>query len=197
MQQPVQLQLIASNWSQLNWRKKSKHVWSIEQWRSFAGSSHSDSSPTPKTVWSRSASAARRATSSIPPDARCISAAVPTRRARALALCSDCSSAALIRVIENPASEQELRTHGDQVIRENPASRGKPGETSAEVLVGPPWRMESNAGQQQWYGGYPCTPDGGPMGHSARSTVPPPPSASSVGVGRHRGSTWARQFSPP
>ena len=66
----------------------------------------------------------------------------------------------------------------DQVIRENPASRGT--ETSAEVLVGPPWRMVSNAGQQQWYGGYPCTPDGGPMGHSARSTVPPPPSASSV-----------------
>jgi hypothetical protein len=32
----------------------------------------------------------------------------------------------------------------DQVIRENPASRGT--ETSAEVLVGPPWRMESNAG---------------------------------------------------
>ena len=25
----------------------------------------------------------------------------------------------------------------------------------------------------------------------------PPPSASSVGVGRHRGSTWVRQFSPP
>jgi len=66
MQQPVQLQLIASNWSQLNWRKKSEHVKSIEQWRSFAGISHSDSSPTPKTVWSRSASAARRATSSIP-----------------------------------------------------------------------------------------------------------------------------------
>ena len=37
----------------------------------------------------------------------------------------------------------------DQVIRENPASRGT--EASAEVLVGPPWRMESNAGQQQWY----------------------------------------------
>jgi hypothetical protein len=36
-----------------------------------------------------------------------------------------------------------------QVIRENTASRGT--ETSAEVLVGPPWRMESNAGQQQWY----------------------------------------------
>jgi hypothetical protein len=40
------------------------------------------------------------------------------------------------------------------VIRENPASRGT--ETSAEVLVGPPWRMVSNAGQQQWYeGGHP------------------------------------------
>jgi len=37
------------------------------------------------------------------------------------------------------------------VIRENPASRGT--ETSAEVLVGPPWRMVSNAGQQQWYTG--------------------------------------------
>jgi hypothetical protein len=36
-----------------------------------------------------------------------------------------------------------------RVIRENPASRGT--ETSAEVLVGPPWRMESNAGQQQRY----------------------------------------------
>jgi hypothetical protein len=35
------------------------------------------------------------------------------------------------------------------VIRENPASRGT--ETSAEVLVGPPWRMESNAGPQQRY----------------------------------------------
>ena len=31
-------------------------------------------------------------------------------------------------------------------MRENPASRGT--ETSAEVLVGPPWRVESNAGQQ-------------------------------------------------
>jgi hypothetical protein len=34
-------------------------------------------------------------------------------------------------------------------MKENPASRGT--ETSAEVLVGPPWQMESNAGQQQWY----------------------------------------------
>jgi hypothetical protein len=35
---------------------------------------------------------------------------------------------------------------GDQVIRENPASRGT--EASAEGLVGPPGRMVSNAGQQ-------------------------------------------------
>ena len=35
----------------------------------------------------------------------------------------------------------------EQVIRETPASRGT--ETSAEELVGPPWRMVSNAGQQQ------------------------------------------------
>jgi hypothetical protein len=63
MQQPVQLQLIASNWSQLKLRKKSWHVKPIEQWWSFAGISHSDSSPTPKTVCSRSASAARRAPS--------------------------------------------------------------------------------------------------------------------------------------
>jgi hypothetical protein len=38
---------------------------------------------------------------------------------------------------------------GDQGDQGHPASRGT--ETSAEVLVGPPWRMESNAGQQQWY----------------------------------------------
>jgi hypothetical protein len=41
------------------------------------------------------------------------------------------------------------KTGEDQVIRENPASRGT--EASAKVLVGPPWRMESNAGQQQRY----------------------------------------------
>ena len=35
----------------------------------------------------------------------------------------------------------------DQVIRENPASRGT--ETSAEVLVGPPGRIVSNAGPQR------------------------------------------------
>ena len=39
------------------------------------------------------------------------------------------------------------RVASDMVMRENPASRGT--EASAEVLVGPPWRMESNAGQQQ------------------------------------------------
>jgi hypothetical protein len=33
------------------------------------------------------------------------------------------------------------------MIRENTANRGT--EASAEFLVGPPWRMESNAGQQQ------------------------------------------------
>ena len=40
---------------------------------------------------------------------------------------------------------------GDQVIRENPASRGT--EASAEVLVGPPLVAGGllNAGQQQWY----------------------------------------------
>ena len=43
---------------------------------------------------------------------------------------------------------------GDQVIRENPASRGT--ETSAEVLVGPPGRMVSNAGLQQWYRAVTC-----------------------------------------
>ena len=37
----------------------------------------------------------------------------------------------------------ELTTRGDQVIRESPASRGT--EASAEVLVGPPRRMESIA----------------------------------------------------
>jgi hypothetical protein len=52
-----------------------------------------------------------------------------------------------------PPSAAPLPRVSDQVIRENPASRGT--ETSAEVLVGPPWRMVSNAGQQQWYGGYP------------------------------------------
>jgi len=39
------------------------------------------------------------------------------------------------------------KRRNDQVIRKNPASRGT--ETSTEFLVGPPWRMVSNAGQQQ------------------------------------------------
>jgi len=45
--------------------------------------------------------------------------------------------------------EQRTFGKGDQVIRENPASRGT--EVSAEVLVGPPWGGLMNAGQQQWY----------------------------------------------
>jgi hypothetical protein len=52
-----------------------------------------------------------------------------------------------------------MHSREDQVIREDPGTRpvrsscvrGRGTETSAEVLVGPPWRMESNAGQQQWY----------------------------------------------
>ena len=75
------------------------------------------------------------------------------------------------------------------------ASRGT--ETSAEVLVGPPWRMESNAGQQQWYevSGRSLT-DGGPKekGPLRPATAPPPPPPSSAstlfGVGRHRERTW-------
>ena len=51
---------------------------------------------------------------------------------------------------------EETKQVSDQVIREDPAVRssyvrGRGTETSAEVLVGPPWRMKSNAGQQQWY----------------------------------------------
>ena len=38
--------------------------------------------------------------------------------------------------------ERDRKESSDQVIRENPANRGT--ETSAEFLVGPPWRMESN-----------------------------------------------------
>ena len=91
-----------------------------------------------------------------------------------------------------------LLTTTDQVIRENPASRGT--ETSAEVLVGPPLGA----------GGWSETPvnssgtrltltlDGGLEGPPRPVMAPYPfPSASSVGVGRRRGSTWVRQFSPP
>ena len=86
----------------------------------------------------------------------------------------------------------------DQVIRENPASRGT--EASAEVLVGPPLGA----------GGWSETPvnssgtrltltlDGGLEGPPRPVMAPYPfPSASSVGVGRRRGSAWVRQFSPP
>ena len=84
------------------------------------------------------------------------------------------------------------------MIRENPASRGT--ETSAEVLVGPPLGA----------GGWSETPvnssgtrltlalGGGLEGPLLPAITPYPfPSASSVGVGRHRGSAWVRQFSPP
>ena len=70
-----------------------------------------------------------------------------------------CEAVSGVRCVTVFACSTYLLT--DQVIREKPASRGT--ETSAEVLVGPRWRMVSNAGQQQWYGGYPCTPGGGPM----------------------------------
>ena len=53
------------------------------------------------------------------------------------------------RKVRERERERSGEENHDQVIRENPASRGT--ETSAEVLVGPPWRMGSNAGQQQWY----------------------------------------------
>ena len=60
------------------------------------------------------------------------------------------------------------------VIMENPASRGT--ETSAEVLVGPPGRMVSNAGQQQWYeGAVTRSPDGGPGATPPGDSTPAPP----------------------
>ena len=64
------------------------------------------------------------------------------------------------------ATQQLYMRSGDQVIRGNPASRGT--EKSAEDLVGPPWRMESNAGPQQWYAGRARTLDGGPKDPPAR-----------------------------
>jgi hypothetical protein len=74
--------------------------------------------------------------------------------------------------------------------------QGKPGEPGHRNIGRGSCRSAladpvSNAGQQQWYGGYPCTPDGGPMGHSARSTVTPPPhpplQSASEGIGGARG----------
>jgi hypothetical protein len=81
------------------------------------------------------------------------------------------------------------------LLNDQSGDQGKPGEpghrnASAEVLVGPPWRMVSNAGQQQWYEGYPCTPDGGPMGHSPGQPFPPPHpplQSASEGIGGARG----------
>ena len=63
-----------------------------------------------------------------------------------IAVLLDCSKSS--RQCSLPYLLTYLLASGDQVIRENPASRGT--ETSAESLVGPPWRMESNAaGPQQ------------------------------------------------
>ena len=58
-------------------------------------------------------------------------------------------SSGIISPTLQPIVTVRSAVRSDQVIRENPASRGT--EASAEVLVGPPWRMESNAGQQQRY----------------------------------------------
>jgi hypothetical protein len=78
--------------------------------------------------------------------------------------------------------------------------RGRGTEASAEELVGPPLGA----------GGWSRTPvnssgtrltlalGGGLEGPPHPAITPYPfPSASSVGVGRHRGSAWVRQFSPP
>ena len=50
----------------------------------------------------------------------------------------------LLRLLSATIPDRPGRDKSDQVIRENPANRGT--EASAEFLVGPPWRMESNAG---------------------------------------------------
>ena len=84
----------------------------------------------------------------------------------------------------------------DQVIRENPASRGT--ETSAEVLVGPPWGGWSETPVNSSGTRLTLTLGGGLEGPLRPVMTPYPfPSASSVGVGRRRGSAWVRQFSPP
>jgi hypothetical protein len=85
-----------------------------------------------------------------------------------------------------------------KVIRENPASRGT--ETSAEVLVGPPLGAGGLSETPVNSSGtrLTLTLDGGLEGPPRPVMAPCPfPSASSVGVGRRRGSTWVRQFSPP
>jgi len=41
---------------------------------------------------------------------------------------------------------------GDQKEEEDQGKRGEPGRRNiGRGFVGPPWLMESNAGQQQWY----------------------------------------------
>ena len=80
-------------------------------------------------------------------------------------------------------------TRNDQVIRENPASRGT--ETSAEVLVGPPWRMESvnSSGARLTLalgGGLERSRDP-PARQWRRTRSHPPPQSASEGIGGARG----------
>ena len=70
------------------------------------------------------------------------------------------------------ATPQNARTlECDQVIRGSPASRGT--ETSAEVLVGPPWRMESNAGVNSSGTRLTLTLDGGPIAQTPNGSLRP------------------------
>jgi hypothetical protein len=80
------------------------------------------------------------------------------------------SGSAGARASQEPVPALRVAAAGSVAsLRGNSASRGT--ETSAEVLVGPPWRMDSNAGQQQTVERRMesnAHSDGGPMGHSAR-----------------------------
>ena len=85
-------------------------------------------------------------------DGCCVKGWAPSRGVRAVCVCSTS------RAFTSRACSAGLPVRGfippitcDQVIRENPASRGT--EVSAEVLVGPPLGAGGlmNAGQQQWY----------------------------------------------
>ena len=97
--------------------------------------------------------------------------------------------------------EEEDSSSSDQVIREKPASRGT--ETSAEVLVGPPLGAGGWSETPVNSSGTRLTPltlalGGGLEGPPRPAMAPHPfPSASSVGVGRRRGSTWVRQLVRP
>ena len=95
----------------------------------------------------RDASGGPRRWSASSYDGRCYAPGAPTARARR-PTCGGAASRPAAVVSHKrqvkffmSGGKAEQRGHpSDQVIRENPASRGT--ETSAEVLVGPPWRME-------------------------------------------------------